>query len=119
LAALVVLALAGCAAPVAKLDSGEQSAGERLFVTLKGPWNRVDTPGVPPTRVWFGPPAQVWTMEGLTIDQLLIYSGIKDQELIHPANPASSGRKNFAFRSTMQPDEIVGLYEGMFTRDGS
>jgi hypothetical protein len=108
-AALVVLALAGCAT-VQKVDSGEQSAGERLLVSLKGPWNRVSVPGTGP--------AQIWTMEGLPIDQLRIYSGIKNDEALAKAAPGS-GRKDFVFRSSMQPDEIVSLFEGMFTRDGS
>jgi hypothetical protein len=56
-------------------------------------------------------------MEGLPLDQLLVYSGIKNEQLIHAEGPAS--RKNFAFRSTMQPDEIVAMFEGMLTRDGS
>src|SRR5919204_549274 len=108
-AALVVLALAGCAT-VQKVDSGEQSAGERLLVSLKGPWNRVSVPGMGP--------AQIWTMEGLPIDQLRIYSGIKNDEALAKAAPGS-GRKDFVFRSSMQPDEIVSLFEGTFTRDGS
>jgi hypothetical protein len=108
-AALVALTLAACAT-VQKVDSGEQSAGERLLVSLKGPWNKVSAPGMGP--------AQIWTMEGLPIDQLLIYSGIKNDEAVAKAAPGS-GRKDYVFRSAMQPDEIVSLFEGMFTRDGS
>jgi hypothetical protein len=33
--------------------------------------------------------------------------------------PGSGSRKSFNFRSTMQPDEIAALFEGMLTRDGS
>ena len=61
--------------------------------------------------------AQTWTMEGLPVDVLLIYSGLKDGEAIHRA-PAS-GQKSFNFRASMQPDEIVRLFEGFLTRDGS
>jgi hypothetical protein len=57
-------------------------------------------------------------MEGLPVDQLLIYSGIKDDQAIHEESRGSSS-KSFKFRSSMQPDEIVALYEGMLTRDGS
>jgi len=108
-AAALVVVLAGCAAPVTKVDSGEQTVGDRLQVSLEGPWNQVRAPALAP--------AQVWTMEGLPLDQLLVYSGIKNEQLIHAEGPAS--RKNFAFRSSMQPDEIVALFEGMLTRDGS
>jgi len=108
-AALLLSLLAGCVS-VVKVDSGEQALGERLLVSLDGPWNRVDAPGMGP--------AQVWTMEGLPVDQLLVYSGIKNDQVIH-ATTTGANRKNFAFRSGMQPDEIVAMFEGMLTRDGS
>jgi hypothetical protein len=57
-------------------------------------------------------------MEGRPVDELLIYSGIKNEQAIH-ATTMGSNRKNFAFRSSMQPDEIVAMFEGMLTRDGS
>jgi hypothetical protein len=107
--ALLAVALAGCAS-VAKMESGEQTIGGRLVVHLDGAWNHVTTPGIGP--------AHTWTMEGLPIDQLRIYTGIKDGEVVH--QPDSSGnRKNFSFRASMQPDDIVAMFEGMMTRDGS
>ena len=57
-------------------------------------------------------------MEGLPIDDLQVYSGIKDGQAIHPI-VSSSSEKPFVFHSTMLPDEIVSLFEGMLTRDGS
>lgn len=111
LIAVVLAVLAGCAS-VAKVETGEQVVGERLRVNLEGPWNRVDGPGLGP--------AQVWTMEGLPVDQLLVYSGIKNEELVHAAGGGQGGpKKDFAFRSGMQPHEIVSMFEGMLTRDGS
>jgi hypothetical protein len=109
---VVLLAvLAGCAT-VSKVETGEQAVGERLRVTLEGPWNRVEAPGLGP--------AQVWTMEGLPVDQLLVYSGIKNDELVHAAGGGRDGKaKDFAFRSGMQPHEIAAMFEGMLTRDGS
>lgn len=108
LALSVVLLLAAGCASVNKIESGERRVGERLVIQLEGAWNHVDAPGIGP--------AQIWTMEGMPIDQLLIYSGLKDGEAIH----AAGGRgKTFSFRSSMQPDEIVSLFEGMLTRDGS
>ena len=104
----IVLALGGCAS-VSKVESGDQAVGERLVVTLEGAWNHVDAPGLGP--------AQTWTMEGLPIDQLLVYSGVKDGQVVHPEGGGK--RKSFAFRSGMQPEEIVAMFEGMLTRDGS
>jgi hypothetical protein len=108
-ASLVVLAVSGCAS-VAKVESGERAVGERLVLMLEGAWNHVSAPGMGP--------AQVWTMEGLPVDQLLIYSGIKDGQAVH-AGGAGAQQKGFAFRAGMQPDEIVAMFEGMMTRDGS
>jgi hypothetical protein len=108
LIAALLLVLSGCAS-VAKVESGERAVGERLVLMLEGAWNHVSAPGMGP--------AQVWTMEGLPVDQLLIYSGIKDGEAVHAAGGGQ--QKSFAFRAGMQPDEIVAMFEGMLTRDGS
>jgi hypothetical protein len=98
---------------VAKVETGDRPVGDRLVVTLDGPWNQLNAPNLGP--------AQTWTMEGLPVDQLLLYSGIKNGQAIHAERAAAGGVKPkvFAFRSTMQPDEIVALFEGMLTRDGS
>ena len=107
--ALLLAFLAGCA-NVAKIDSGEQVIGDRLVVHLEGAWNHVNAPNIGP--------AQTWTMEGLPVDQLRIYVGIKDGEAVH--QPDNSGKlKNFSFRSSMQTEDIVAMFEGMMTRDGS
>jgi hypothetical protein len=105
--AAVIVALAAACATVEKVETGERPIGERMMLTLEGPWNRVTVQG----------PAQVWTMEGLPVDQLLVYSGVKNEELVHARGGGSN--KDFAFRSKMQPDEIVAMFEGMLTRDGS
>lgn len=106
---LCTLALAGCVA-MAKVETGDRSIGDRLAVKIEGPWNHLEAPGLGP--------AQNWTMEGLPVDQLLLYSGIKDGELVH-AGGGGGTRKDFAFRASMHPDEIVAMFEGMLTRDGS
>jgi hypothetical protein len=110
--ALLLIALAGCAS-VEKIDSGDRTIGDRLLVSLDGAWNRINAPGLGP--------AQTWTMEGLPIDQLLLYSGIKDGQVVHPELYAAgeTAKKSFSFRSTMQPHEIASMFEGMLTRDGS
>jgi hypothetical protein len=57
-------------------------------------------------------------MEGLPIDQLRIYSGIKDGDELDPAGPGAS-KKPINFRSSMRPEDIVGMFEAAVTRDGS
>jgi hypothetical protein len=110
-AALVLALSAGCAS-VAKVESGQQTIGGRLTVHLDGAWNRISAPGLGP--------AETWTMEGLPVDQLSIFSGLKDGEAIHDENRGGATRlKSFQFRSAMQPEDIAALFEGAYTRDGS
>lgn len=109
LLALICL-VAGCAG-IAKVETGERALGERMSVNIEGPWNRLNTPNAGP--------AQTWTMEGLAVDRLLLYTGLKDGEPIHARGQGGPNAKVFAFKSTMQPAEIVELFEGMLTRDGS
>lgn len=106
----LVSLMAGCAS-VAKVETGDRVVGERMNVTIEGAWNHLSAPGLGP--------AEVWTMEGTPVDQLLLYSGITDGQLIHAEGSNSGKQKNFAFRSGMQTDEIASLFEGMLTRDGS
>lgn len=110
--AVFLLALVvGCASvETKKVESGDHAVGERMRLTLDAAWNHVKAPNMGP--------AETWTMEGLPVDQLLVYSGIKDGQAIH-AETAGSQRKSFQFRQNMQPDEIVSMFEGMLTRDGS
>lgn len=109
LAVTIAFLLTGCVS-VAKVETGERAVGERMQVTIEGSWNQLSFPGAGP--------AEIWTMEGTAVDQLLLYSGIKNGQAIH-AESSGTDKKNFEFRSTMQPDEIATLFEGMLTRDGS
>jgi hypothetical protein len=106
---LVVLLAACTTVATKKVDSGDNTLGDRLQVSIDGPWNQITVPNMGP--------AFIWTMEGLPVDQLRIYSGIKDGEVIHDTR--NSNLKSFSFRSNMQSDELVSMFEGMLTRDGS
>lgn len=107
LVALVVV-LSACGT-VRKVESGNHMVGERLSVNIEGAWNHLDFPGIRP--------AEVWTMEGVTVDEFLIYSGIKDGQAMH--SDTNGQKKNFVFRSGMQAEEVVSMFEGVLTRDGS
>ncbi len=107
---LMAMLLAACAS-VKKVESGANLVGDRLSITVDGNWNHLDFPGLKP--------AQVWTMEGIAIDELLVYSGIRDGQPMHPEFSAESKKKNFVFRKTMQTEEIISMLEGMLCRDGS
>ncbi|OHC63407.1 MAG: hypothetical protein A3H93_06320 [Rhodocyclales bacterium RIFCSPLOWO2_02_FULL_63_24] len=106
----IALLLTACAS-VKKVESGANLVGERMSINVDGNWNHFDFPG--------SKPAQVWTMEGITIDELLVYSGIRDGQVMHQESSAGSRQKDFAFRKTMQTEEIVSMLEGVLSRDGS
>ena len=104
----LLLSIAACGT-VRKVESGSHAVGDRLSVNIDDSWNHLDFPWIKP--------AQMWTMEGITVDEFLIYSGIKDGQAMHPENPGGSKQKNFVFRSAMQPEEIVSMFEGVLSRD--
>lgn len=110
LVGILVVLLAGCAS-VRKVESGANTVGDRLSIEIEGNWNHLDFPGIKP--------AQVWTMEGVTIDEFLLYSGIRDGQAMHPEAPAASKRKNFVFRSAMQTEDIVAMFEGVLSRENA
>lgn len=105
-----LLLIGGCAT-VKKVESGMRPVGQRFAINIVGDWNHLDFPGLQP--------AQVWTMEGVTVDELLIYSGIKDGQVMHPENDGIGKNKKIVFRSAMPIEGVVSMFEGVLTRDGS
>jgi hypothetical protein len=109
-ALLVAAVLAGCA-QVTKVASGEAVVRNRLAVTVTAPWNQFER--------GMGDNTPVWTTEGITVDALQFYVGLKDGELIAPTPSEPKGTLPLAFKATMQPAEVVALYQSLWTRDGS
>lgn len=109
-ALLSIVLLAGCAKGITRVDNGAHDVGTRLTLNIDGPWNYLEIAG--------SKPAQVWTMEGIYVDELLVYSGIADGQAMHADNGGGK-QKSFVFRKAMQTEEIVSLFEGTLTRDGS
>ena len=93
----LALALAACAS-VARLKSGEQAIGDRLVLDFDGAWNQVGE--------------RVWTREGLPIDQLRVFAGVRDGDPL-------GNEKAPVFRSALQPSEIARLLAESLTADGS
>lgn len=106
----VAVTLAGCAA-VSKVSSGDALVRDRLAVTVDMAWNKFER--------GLGDNTTVWTVEGITIDALQFYVGVKNGELIAPTPREGKGVLPLAFKSAMQPADIVALYQGLWTRDGS
>jgi hypothetical protein len=106
----LVILLSGCASTIKMVESGDRAVGERMFINIQGNWNHFDLPALKP--------AEVWTMEGLSIDELTLYAGIKDGEALNAkGNPDQ--KKRTLFRGAMQTEEIITLFENKLTQDGS
>ena len=110
LAVLLVAALAGCAA-VSKVDSGEALIRNRLVVQVVEPWNQFERGLADNTPTW--------THEGITVDALQFYVGVKDGELLAPTPTGRKGIEPLTFRAAMQPADVMALLQSLLTRDGS
>ena len=109
-ALVLAVVLAGCA-HVSKVDTGETLVKNRLAITVVTPWNKFERGQADNTPTW--------TVEGITVDALQFYVGIKSGELIAPTPTNRKGVQPLTFKAGMQPADVVALYQGLFTRDGS
>lgn len=111
LALAAAAALAGCASPITHVTSGEVVLRERLVVQVERDWNQFER--------GLGDGIATWTQEGVTVDALRFYVGLKDGDLLAPTPAQPKGAKPLAFKSTMQAAEVAALFEGLVGRDGS
>lgn len=102
--------LAGCAA-VTQVATGDVVLRDRLVVTVDKPWNQFER--------GLGDNTPVWTQDGITVDALRFYVGLKDGELIAPTPSQPKGVQPLAFRSTMGAQDVARLFEALVARDGS
>ncbi len=109
MAAVAALA-AGCA-QITHVATGDTVVRERLTVTVDKAWNQF------PNGLGEGIPT--WTQDGVTVDALRFYVGLKDGALLAPTPSAPKGTKPLAFASSMQTADIVGLFEALYSRGGS
>ena len=82
-----------------------------MAVTIDSSWNQFNP--AHPT------PSTLWTIDGITVDSLRFYAGLKDGEVIEPNTVHAKDARPLMFKSSMHPDEIVALYQGLYSRDGS
>ncbi len=110
LATAALLLAAGCA-QITHVATGDTVVKDRLTVTSDRAWNQFAT--------GFGETATTWTQDGVFVDALRFYVGIKNDELIAPTPTEPKGTKPLAFKSSMQTAEVVALFEGLYSRGGS
>jgi hypothetical protein len=102
----LALVLGGCA-NVAQVGPGEAVVADRLLVRADSAWNHVTV---------VGGSNVVWTRDGLPLDVLRFWVGVADGQ---PLAPAAKDQRPLTFRAAMEPQEIVALFQGALSRDGS
>jgi hypothetical protein len=109
------LLVTACAAPGPKLQAvsvGETVVEQRLAVVATTPWNRFES-GQTEGRI------ATWTHEGMPLDTVQFYVGIKSGDPIAPAPTDAKAARPPVFRAEMTPSEIVELLRATWTEGGS
>lgn len=114
-ALLPVLLLAACA-NVSRME-GEQVVNDRLAVQVSEAWNRISDP-------WDAPPYETWTQEGVPLDHLRLWGGVRPGQPLM-TRPVVFSRAEDArqprvptFRSGLPPDKLVSLFEELYSNAG-
>jgi hypothetical protein len=110
--ALLLVACAG----VVKIE-GDQVINGRMAVKVPQAWNRIEIPGAKQ-------PFESWTQEGMSLDQLRFWAGIKPGTvMVSPiSRPNAIGEKaprTPTYTAGMTPDQLVSLFEVVHAVDGS
>lgn len=104
---VLALVLAGCA-QMTKVGPGETVVDGKLVVKLDGSWNQ--------SALKVVPTATTWTVDGLSVDRLHFFVGLPDGATLAPV---AKDARPLVFKAAMPAHEIVSLYQGLLTRDGS
>nr|WP_315491140.1 hypothetical protein [uncultured Rhodoferax sp.] len=115
IATLLIAILAGCGTSIVKVE-GDQIVNGRMKVRLPDAWNKV-------TLANNTQPYETWTQEGLSLDQLRLWAALPSgQSLVVSNQNTPSGQtapRLPTFTAGMQPDQLVNLFEVMYSVDGS
>lgn len=113
---LAVVLLAACTSMTKVV--GEQVVGERLVVNVPGAWNRVVDRSEQP-------PYESWTQEGLPLDHLRLWAGVR------PGQPLLTKWATYSraadakdprvptFRTGLTPEKLVRLFEEVYAPSGT
>ena len=111
---LLALALAACTT-ITKVE-GDHVVNARLALKVTGAWNKVSPPGA-------RQPYEVWTQEGIFLDEMRFWAAVKPGEALVVPQPArNAGDKPPrvpTFTAGMTADQLVNLFETMYAMDGS
>lgn len=107
--------LAGCASVTE--TRGVQVVKDRLLLDGTPGWNRVNLPTL-------AQPYEVWTREGILIDQMRLWAGLPSGVSLHDRGRSAGGPggqrpRNPTFTAGMPADRLVAEFEAMLADDGS
>lgn len=113
---LMVLALAACTT-MSRME-GDQVVNGRLVVHVSEAWNKV-------TDRWETDPYDTWTQEGLPLDHLRLWGGVRPGQplMIKPAvfsrEPDAREPRVPTFRPGLPPEKLVSLFEELYATAGT
>ena len=114
-ALLLALLLAACTT-IAKVE-GEQVVNGKLVVNVSDAWNKVTDP-------WEGEPYDIWTQEGIPLDHLRLWGGVRPgQPLVAKPTvlfraPGEKDPRYPTFTAGLPPDKLVNLFETLYANEG-
>ena len=108
---VLTLILVGCA-NIVKVD-GEQTINSKMTIKLPDAWNKVNATQQP---------FELWTKDGVFIDQLRLWAGIEANKGLITAPPKNSQGKTPripTFTTGMKLEQMANLFEQIYAVDGS
>jgi hypothetical protein len=113
---LVLALLMAACTTIAKVE-GDQVVNGKMIVNVSEAWNKVTDP-------WEGGPYDMWTQEGIPLDHLRLWAGIKPGKAL-VAKPTvlfrAPGEKDArypTFTTGLPPDKLVSLFETLYANEG-
>ncbi len=107
----LTLIVVGCA-NIVKVD-GEQTINSKMTIKLPDAWNKVSATQQP---------FELWTKDGVFVDQLRLWAGIEANKGLITAPPKNSQGKAPripTFTTGMKLDQMASLFEQIYAVDGS
>ena len=117
LLALVLIALLAACTTIAMVE-GEQVVNDKLVVKVPAAWNKVTDP-------WEGGPYDVWTQEGIPLDHLRLWAGVKSgkalvaKPMVLFRAPGEKDPRYPTFTAGLPPDQLVSLFEALYANEGT
>jgi hypothetical protein len=112
---VLALALAACTT-MSKVD-GDQVVNERLSVQVSSAWNKMRDP-------WIVDPYDTWTQEGLPLDHLRFWGGVRPGQplmtklALFSREPDAKEPRVPTFRPGLTPEKLVRLFEELYATAG-